>query len=227
MKIRIQNIIPFGIRKWLLNQHQHIIFSKTLRTILKDPVNALADDTVLDKMIYGWGNQGWSAKSTYLRTCIDYAWKTEDAIFECGSGLTTVILGIIAKERGLVMVSLEHNRNWLMKVGRTLQKCQLNNQLVEAPLKDFGQFSWYDTDQIQLPTRIGLVICDGPPASIKGGRIGLVPLIKQSFTRDSVILLDDMDRYGEKVIVTTWMQMHPLKVQLIESADSHAIITMA
>jgi hypothetical protein len=227
MKLRIQNIIPFGIRKWILNQHQNIIFAITLRTILKDPGRTLADDMVLDRMIYGWGNQGWSAKTTYLRTCIDYAWKTEDAILECGSGLTTIILGVIAKERGLVMISLEHNRNWLLKVGQRLKKYHLNNRLVEAPLKDFGEYLWYNTDHIQMPPKIGLVICDGPPASIKGGRIGLVPLIKQLFTEDSVILLDDMERDGEKAIASTWMQMYPLKVELIESADSHAIITMA
>ncbi|MBK8502222.1 MAG: class I SAM-dependent methyltransferase [Saprospiraceae bacterium] len=226
MRFRIQDIIPFAIRKWLLNQHQRIVFSKTLRHILKDPVNTLADDRILDRIIYGWGNQGWSAKNTYLRTCIDYAWKTQDAILECGSGLTTIILGIVAKKRGIKMISLEHNAVWHKKVGGHLEKYQLYNELLKAPLKDFGEYEWYDIEHIELPAKFGLVICDGPPATTKGGRLGLMPLVRHSFTEGTVILLDDMVRNSEKETVLKRQKMHPIQYELVKSGDSHAIITM-
>jgi len=39
-----------------------------------------------------------------------------------------------------------------------------------VPLVDHGDFDWYDVEAVNLPNRIGLVVCDGPKGTTRGGR---------------------------------------------------------
>lgn len=55
-----------------------------------------------------------------------------------------------------------------------------------------------------MPDRFTLVICDGPPGSIRGGRYGLVPIMKERLKPGCVILLDDAAREQEQTIAGKW-----------------------
>jgi hypothetical protein len=49
-----------------------------------------------------------------------------------------------------------------------------------------------------------LVVCDGPPGSTKGGRFGLVPIMRERLEPGCVILLDDASREQELAIARRW-----------------------
>ncbi|MCV5153746.1 hypothetical protein OFC46_28050, partial [Escherichia coli] len=69
-----------------------------------------------------------------------------------------------------------------------------------AELKDYGDFSWYNTQVIyDFPDSFSLVVADGPPGNTKGGRIGLLPLLKDRLSNDVQILLDDAERESETI----------------------------
>ena len=40
-----------------------------------------------------------------------------------------------------------------------------------------GSFVWYDVPKDVWPAEFRLVVCDGPPGDMKGGRYGLLPLV--------------------------------------------------
>ena len=52
--------------------------------------------------------------------------------------------------------------------------------------------------------RISLVICDGPPSSTRGGRFGLVPVLRENLAPGFRILLDDARRPGEREVLRRW-----------------------
>jgi predicted O-methyltransferase YrrM len=159
----------------------------------------------LQDLIYGWGNEMWSALDEYLIACIQSALVTKGPILECGSGLTTVLVGAIAQQRGLNMWSLEHEVEWAARVRTILNRYQVDRVVVcEQPITDYGEYCWYRVPVESMPDSFDLVICDGPPAVTKGGRYGLAPRFEGRFKPGCVILLDDAWRQEEQQIAERW-----------------------
>ena len=168
---------------------------------------AAPGDRLLLELIYGWGNESWSALDEYLAACIQNALVTTGPILECGSGLSTLVVGAIAKQRGIEHWVLEHSPEWAAKLQRDLDRYQIASaKLCIAPLKNYGDFDWYDAPLASLPDRFGLVICDGPPYWNKGGRFGLVQMLRPRLPAGCVILLDDGARQEERVIAQQWAE---------------------
>jgi predicted O-methyltransferase YrrM len=177
-----------------------------MKKFLKDPgACAQSGNPVVAKLIYGWGNEGYSALDEYLAVCIDRVLTTSGPTLECGSGLSTVLLGAIAKKRGQGYWALEHTPQWAKKVQSYLDKYKLDNVvLCSKPLKDYGDFCWYDVPLKSMPDSYFLVVCDGPPGDTKGGRYGLVPIMRERLAPGSVILLDDAEREHEFETAKRW-----------------------
>jgi hypothetical protein len=100
---------------------------------------------VLARLIYGWGNEAWSASEAFLSACIRESLRCRHGtILECGSGLTTLLVGVIAARRDLEFVSLEHMSEWRERVTTNARRLDMQRVRVElAPLADYGAYSWY------------------------------------------------------------------------------------
>ena len=75
---------------------------------------------LLVKLRTGWDNQGWDAKLEYLEEILRRALVTEGPVLECGSGMTTLLLGELAGKRGVETWSLEHHDGWHRRVSKTI-----------------------------------------------------------------------------------------------------------
>jgi hypothetical protein len=157
--------------------------------------------TVLRRLHAGWSNEGWSGETMYLEAVWREALKAR-RVLECGSGLSTVIMGKVARETGAEIWSLEHMPAWKDKVNGVLSNLGLPNRVVEAPMKSYGEYEWY-TLPSNLPGDFDLVICDGPPSATKGGRYGLVPVCADRIA-GAKILLDDTERPEEQAVMQRW-----------------------
>ena len=171
---------------------------------------------LLAELIQGWGNT-WSAQTEYLDACLREARTTNGPILECGSGLSTLLIGAVAQSRGTRVWSLEHDPKWAEIVQKYLQKYRIFSVTVSlAPIRSYGDFDWYALPSLQtLPGKISLVICDGPPGGTRGGRYGLVPVMLDKLGQDCVLLLDDGAREQERLIAGRWGQMIMAKPELI------------
>ena len=155
--------------------------------------------------IFGWGNERWSAEARYLSEVVRSTERTKGSILECGSGLTTLLMGMVASRRGIRLHSLEHDAEWHARVSQALEHFQLVNVTVHlAPLRDFGPFDWYDAPIEELPNDFSLVICDGPPGVTRGGRSGMLPIMRDKLAASCTILLDDTNRSAEGRLVADW-----------------------
>ena len=177
-----------------------------MRRFKADPAATLdPDNRLLGELIDAWGNSGWIAQESYLRECIALALRSSGPTLECGSGLSTLLLGAVAQQRGYEHWALEHLPDWGTKVDRCLVRQRLRAvRLCTAPLKSYTGYAWYDPPLARLPPKFALVVCDGPPAETEGGRYGLVPIMRDRLTPGCVILLDDAGREHERAIAQRW-----------------------
>ncbi|NHM06449.1 hypothetical protein G4D82_04385 [Flavobacterium sp. CYK-4] len=223
--MRVQDIIPISIRKSLLKIHQSTVWPKALKAYKECiAANQMPSEELIKKLVYGWGNQGFSAQIDYIKTCIDKTMKSEGLIFECGSGLSTILLGIIAQKQGRKMVSFEHIDFWAARIQKELDKNQMTaNTIYTRGLKDYGAFAWYDIDGFQCEP-IGLCICDAPPGNTKGGRRGFLYLFREYLKTGAIILVDDTIREDEQLMIQEWEKELPMSIEFSGVFDPHAIL---
>jgi hypothetical protein len=195
---------------------------------LKDPFAGTSQGSaVLVDLIYGWGNEDWSAQDEFLAGCIEHALTTRGPILECGSGLSTILVGVIAKQQGRSHWALEHKPEWAAKIKKYLGRYKLDSvTLCTKPLKDHGEFCWYDPPADLIPDNFSLVICDGPPGSTKGGRYGLAPIMKERLKPGCVILLDDAGRQEEIAISRRWKAELGARAEMRGSAKPYIEMTV-
>jgi hypothetical protein len=204
----LKAILPRSIRGAARKIHRAIVFRRAMGRFLHAPADcAVEGHPVLLDLIYGWGNEVWSAQDEYLVASVRHALSADGPFLECGSGLSTILVGAVAQRRGTGHWALEHTAPWAEKVQLHLDRYQINSvMLCAAPLKDYGDCSWYDPPLESMPDKFGLVICDGPPASTPGGRVGLVTVLGRRLAPGCVILLDDAAREQELAVAERWQQ---------------------
>lgn len=156
--------MPAASRRFLRIRHRDFVFGRAMNRFLRNPEAALASGSrVVPDLIYGWGSD-WSALDEYLTACVSHALICNGPILECGSGLTTILVGAIAKKRNNTMWSLEHLPEWAERVNKYTRKYDIDSVHISVrPLKDYRDFTWYDPPLDSMPDSFALVICDGPP----------------------------------------------------------------
>jgi len=170
-----------------------------------------------------WGNLGYAAGVSYLRHVGERVRDCQGPILECGSGATTLLVAALTAREGVRCVVLEHDRAWYEHLSRVLDKLGYDHvHLIHAPLRDYRNYGWYQVPLHLVPQDIRLVICDGPPGSVPGGRYGLMPVMGSRLTHDCVILLDDTHRAAERRIVDAWRKYRCLTANRLGAFGTHA-----
>lgn len=225
---RLAEHVSWRIRRYATAQHRKHVFRRAMTKLAADPRRALAaDDDILSRLVYGWGNEDWSAQHEYLRGSLQHALRAGGPILECGSGLSTLLLGAVAQQTGNAVWSLEHKPEWAARVDASLRRYRIRSvHLCVSPLKDHGQFSWYDPPVDQFPRAFAMVLCDGPPGDTKGGRYGLVPVMRTRLAPGAVILLDDAARPDEQRIAGRWAIELDARCALVGASKPYAVITV-
>ena len=202
-------------KKWIPKKFKRPVKDALLRRTLARAISKIAhladgeipNRELLALLIEGWSNEGFEANIEYLE---EVARRTVDAqgnILECGSGVTTLLMGLLCAKRRTQVWSLENSVEWQDRVTKVLNTNAISQaQVCYSPLVEYGDFSWYDPPLTKLPQTFSLVICDGPPGTTKGGRYGLLPVMRQRFELGTIILLDDAGRPGEIDLIKHWQE---------------------
>ena len=211
-------VLPGPTRQWMRRTYNTLKLDRAMRQFIADPAAAIRPGSgLLTDLIDAWGNAGWSANEDFLRVSVGHALETTDAILECGSGLSTLLLASVAKQRGLPYWALEHSANWSDKVRHHLNRHELAGARIwVSSLRDYAGYAWYDPPFHWMPKHFSLVICDGPPADTLGGRYGLVPVMKSTLGPGCTILLDDAVREQERAIARRWQAELGAEYSLLE-----------
>lgn len=194
------------LRKRALAKRREADLLRVLREFQRDPEACCdAGSPLPTHLVRLWGNQPWAAEEEYLAASVKEALVTRGAILECGSGLSTVLIGMVAQRTGSVLWSLENEPEYGARIEAFVTRRGLEAvKLHIAPLRDYGEFDWYDPPLERMPERFSLVLCDGPHARTRGGRYGLLPVMQTRLDQGCVILLDDAGRDAERAIASAW-----------------------
>lgn len=205
-----------------------IIFSSAMKKFINHGNHNDIPEKLINDLIEGWGNKDWSARNDFIRVSIKEASKCKGTILECGSGLTTLLIGIVAGKNGRELWSLENSTAWAARVRKHLKKYGISNAyLCLGDLKNYGEYEWYGPSMKLIPDNISLILCDGPPASVKGGRYGVLPIMRGKLGKGCVILLDDYNREDEQRIMDRWIREYELDKRDLTIINDVAKITIS
>lgn len=226
---RLKRLIPAQIKRPAKKAMLAYLFRQAMRDAACLRPSEVPSRELLTRLRVGWNNQGWDAKLDYFETIVNEAAATEGAILECGSGLTTLLLGQVAGRRNIQTWSLEHNPLWYQRVSSALRSHQIEGaSLCFSPLRNYDGFNWYDPPLSDMPSKFSLVICDGPPDLANGGRYGLLPILGSRLKKGAVILFDDVREPGQPEVLRRWSAEYGVRVELRETEEvSFAVVTCA
>lgn len=218
-----------NVKKWFPKSIKQPVKNMLLRRQLRDAVKAIGqlplgeipDRRQLSELIDGWSNEGYVANLEYLEAVAKSSANTRGPVLECGSGATTILLGILCGRRDVEVWSLENSVEWQERVTEALKSNGVSGvHVCTAPLVEYGDFVWYDPPLAQMPKDFSLVICDGPPGTTRGGRYGLLPVMGNRIPPGSTILLDDAGRPGEAELIKKWEDEAHFETHLIKTQGS-------
>jgi len=188
---------------------------KIVNRIEKKCPQELPSKSDLLAMHFAWGNIGFMASLSYLQRITRAVRETRGPILECGSGLTTILMGIMTRGQGIQIYSLEHHEVWQKRMRSVIETYDLKDvHIIDAPLQNFGEYDWYSFEKSIVPSEIDLVVCDGPPGNIRGSRYGLIPEMNPYLSNSCNILLDDANRRNEKAVMENWRTRHGFRYEL-------------
>lgn len=201
----VKKLMPAGVKR----AARQALLDQTLRRAVRCVAALRPGETpsraLLTDLLTGWSNDGFVADLDYLEEVSRRAASVEGPVLECGSGLTTLLVGLLAGRRGFETWSLEHHTEWQARVVAALEAHNVPRARVAlAPLKSYGAFSWYDPPLAEMPEAFRLVVCDGPPWTTPGGRYGLLPVMHGRLPAGAVVLLDDAERPDEQEALGRW-----------------------
>jgi hypothetical protein len=139
-------------------------------------------------------------------------------------------MGLFAGRRGIKVWTLEHDPEWHEYIAGALRQFRIQGvELVLAPLRDYGEYFWYDAPIDSMPKRFSMVVCDGPPQkTTPGDRYGLLPVMRDRLSPGSVILYDDVQTREPDPVLSRWLRetRASFKTFATRPSDSYAVIVL-
>jgi hypothetical protein len=216
----LKKVLPANVRDALRRGARRYAFEYAFHRIAAVAPNKIPSRELLEQLRTGWGNQGYTGRVAYLEEVIKWAAITPGPVLECGSGLTTILLGLYAARRGVPVWTLEHSFDWRMRVSNVLCRRHIPGiEVTLAPLWDYENFSWYLPPLMRMPPYFNLVVCDGPPErTTRGKRYGLLPVMGKRLGSGCVILLDDLNTN----VVDHWTTERPVTARILKADESQS-----
>jgi hypothetical protein len=168
---------------------------------------------ILTPLLVAGGYLPWTSGSmrpaAMVEVCNEIVHGARSRVVECGSGASTVLLARLLRGRGGGrLTAIEHDRHWAALVAEQLRREGLESiaQVLHAPLD--GEPEWYAAAELDpIPSQVDLLIVDGPPAFHPGtgtSRAPALPWFEERLTDDATVMLDDVDRPGEREVIAGW-----------------------
>lgn len=206
---RIRSLTPEPIKRPLRqmrdaldNARRARAFARCVNELRRQARAETVNPLVLFDLRRAWSNDAYSADVSFVCEVAARVLRYPGPFLDCGSGVSTVVAGIIADQQGTRVWSLEQDEGWYQHMSGILKNFAIANVVLwYAPLRRYGDFVWFDVDGRTMPAQFTHVFCDGPavfatewPDPLHSNwRVGVVPVLKGRGIRFGEILLDDAD----------------------------------
>src|SRR5437868_17080 len=130
-------------RNFVNAPYRRLALRRALEQVAESSATCELASATIHNLMYGWGANSWSAKEEFIQATIQAARHTQGPILECGSGLTTLLLGLITAQTGCPVWVLEHNPSWARKVQNALARHDIHGvNICVDPLRDYQSYAW-------------------------------------------------------------------------------------
>jgi hypothetical protein len=183
----------------------------------------IADTERLAAQLFAhWGDPLQPADERFLRSVLAEARAADGAILQCGSTLSTLILGVICDQHEQPkkrLWSLEADPHWANIMRSWLTEYQINSaHVIHSPPRLFKNYVWYSLDPERLAKAYHLVVCDGNRASVKGG-VATVHRISDRLAKRFVILIRNLGSAADMKALAAWAKTRDATCVLIDKAE--------
>jgi hypothetical protein len=160
----------------------------------------------------------WAIEPDFGRLLLDqFQHATPSLIVECGSGVSTLVLGSALRANGAgKLYSLEHEPAFAEATRSRIQDLGLTRwvDVVSAPLAsqpfEAGEISWYDRNRVPNFGRpIDLLVVDGPPSVEPFSRWPALEVFYAQLSAEACVLSDDGRRRNERKTAFRWASAFP------------------
>jgi Methyltransferase domain len=179
----------------------------------------------------------WAMRPTAIAQLVEEMERGRRSAVELGSGVSTIVLARAARELGTRLVSFEHDRQWADEIRILLRRegldaarvidvalAPLDASTIRMPVEPTlrAPESWYDLAALgdALPTRIDLLIVDGPPAAEWPDvliRAPAVPALEDRLAGACTVALDDASRRAERHTARLWAHRLGCELELSDT----------
>ena len=197
------------LRLWIARGQQFIqplVFDRHLRSFRASLPEAPSDE-LIDNLFAAWGDRLSSERRDYIQRCLAEATRASGPILQCGSGLLSVLIGLVcqhANAPGKRLWVLEHDPHWGNLARSWLEARDIKHaHIIYAPAEQFNGFLWYVLDPSRLPNDFALVLSEAS-AALPGSARGVVSRMAKQFGNRCVILAGNARRPKDLKFLADW-----------------------
>jgi predicted O-methyltransferase YrrM len=165
-----------------------------------------------------------------LRECYKMARDARGDLLECGSGLSTLVMGLALKGSQHRLYALESDLAWVERVQTWLTRYGVENvSLIYAPLFPFPGGHWYSVEPADLPARFDGVVIDGPRRGDGVNRCAVLDVLRVQIMKARTWIIDDMDDERLARMVADWSDGRDIRTITAEAGGwrhDTAIVTL-
>lgn len=170
----------------------------------------------------------WKADTGFLHLIVDHIEATRPAtVVELGAGASSLVVGrALQRSGGGRLISCDQHAGFVEATRRWLCEHRIEAELRAVPFRPSPNGwpgVWYDHGP--LPSRIDLLIVDGPPWAIHPYVRGAADSLFDRIPVGGTVMLDDAARPGERVIARRWRKRWPgFDFRLIQAGTKGTLI---
>lgn len=223
----VGRVLPRSAKQFLRDRLRAYQFDRSMRQFAAVSPTEKTPKDLIDRLVRGWGND-WSARTEYLSAILDHLNETAGPVLECGSGLSTLLIGQRCQQLGRQLWVFEHHSGWADRVESALRKHKIaSTHICRTTIVPYSDFDWYDPKSLPAGLCFDVVVCDGPPADTRGGRYGLLPVVGERLHSRSRIYLDDAARPDEQAILSRWQSEFGGSCQIEGQTHPYAVVRVS
>jgi hypothetical protein len=188
--------------------------------------------SLISEIHAAWGNTSWSADASFVTELAERTLASAGPFLDCGSGLSTIVVGAIAEERGARVWSLEQDPAWHAHVRAALLAHKiLSVELWHAALRTHGDYAWFDIDDRHLPRWFAHIYCDGPSVlpdewpepQYSNWRGGVAPILRSLGIGFDQIVLDDAEDARCPILRQRWAALG-IETEIVSTATGSFVV---
>jgi hypothetical protein len=176
-----------------------------------------------------WGDNLPASRVPYIRTSIAEAARAAGPILQCGSSLSSILIGALchqAQARAKHLWILEHDPHWGGVIRSWLEQYEISKaHVISAPAEQFDGFVWYVLDTSRLPDNFDLVLCDGSAALPSSAR-GVMERISDRLDHRCVILARNARRPRDLKHLADWAKSVKAPFIIQDATEPYAKIAL-